>query len=287
MVSVEALMLAGLANATPLALAALGETVVERAGRVNLGVEGMMALGAAVSVLAGIASGDPIVALLAGALSGMLLSLVFAFSVIVLGGDQIVTGLLLVFMGIGLSELVGARTGGAPGEPIPKLGLGVDAIELLAIILSLALWLVLYRTWFGVELRALGEAEEAARDRGLRVRSIRAAAIALGGLLAGLAGAYMAMGLHYARWYSGITAGWGWIAIGIVILGYWHPIGVIAASYLVGLLFASRPLMPVWGVPEQIADAMPYLAVLAALAVVTLLSERLGLTPPSIVWRRD
>ncbi len=287
MVDLAALAVAALANATPLVLAALGEALVERTGRVNLGVEGMMAVGAAAGVLAGAQTGSPALALLAGSLAGAALSLLYAVTVVLLGADQIVVGLITVFAGLGLSELMGLATHGAPSPPLPRIAGGVDPVELLAIAAVAVAYYVLYRTWLGVELRAIGESEEAARERGLRVARLRVATVVVGGLLAGLAGVYMATALHYGRWYSGITAGWGWIAIGLVILGYWHPIGVGVAGLLTGALFALRPLLPGMGVPAEMADAVPYLAVLAALASAARLAPRLGVTPPASLWRED
>ncbi|GAB6148062.1 ABC transporter permease subunit [Stetteria hydrogenophila] len=287
MASLAAVLAASLANATPLMLAALGETLVERTGRVNLGVEGMMAVGAAMGVLAGVETGSPAAALLAGSLAGAVLSLIYAVAVVILGADQIVTGLVTVFAGLGLADLIGLATHGAPAPPLPRVKGSVDAVMALAVALAVVEYYLLYRTWLGVELRALGESEEAAESRGLRVVRLRVAAVVAGGLLAGLAGAYMSEALSYGRWYSGMTAGWGWIAVGLVILGYWHPLGVAAASLFTGALFAARPLLPSLGIPAEIADATPYLAVLAALATAATLAPRLGVTPPASVWRED
>lgn len=287
MVDLTALAVAALANATPLILAALGEALVERTGRVNLGVEGMMAVGAAAGVLAGVHTGSPAVSLLAGSLAGAALSMLYAITVVLLGTDQIVVGLITVFAGLGLSELLGLATHGAPAPPLPRIAGFLDPVEAVALLAVAATYYLLYRTWLGVELRAIGESEEAARERGLRVVRLRVAAVVAGGLLAGLAGTYMATALHYGRWYSGITAGWGWIAIGLVILGYWHPIGVAIAGLLTGALFALRPLLPGMGIPAEIADAVPYLAVLAALATAARLAPRLGITPPASLWREE
>lgn len=286
MPNLAALAFAALSNATPLMLAALGEALVERTGRVNLGVEGMMAIGAAAGALAGVEAGSPALALLAGALAGAALSLIYSVAVVLLGADQIVVGLVTVFAGLGLAEVLGLATHGAPVPRLPSLAGRLDPVEAVALAVAAAAYYVLYHTWVGVELRAVGESEEAARERGLRVTRLRLAAVTIGGLLAGLAGAYMVTELHY-RWYSGITAGWGWIAVGLVILGYWHPVGVAVASLLTGALFAVRPLLPSAGIPASIADAIPYLAVLAALATAAKLAPRLGVTPPASVWRQD
>ncbi|MEB3780238.1 MAG: ABC transporter permease [Desulfurococcales archaeon] len=287
MVEITDIAANGLVNATPILLAALGEMMVERTGRVNLGVEGLMAVGAATSVYAGIQSGSPLIGVLAASIAGILLSLVYVFMVLLVGADQIVVGLTLVFMGLGVAELIGSMTGGAPGPRMPILTPFIDPLMILAVLTAIAYWIILSRTWLGVEIRGLGESDELAKTRGLRILRIRASSIILGGLLAGIAGAYMTLNLHYGRWYSGITAGWGWIAIGVVILGYWHPLGVMLASYMIGILFASRTLLSSIGLHPAIADATPYILVIITLGIVVKLSEKLGISPPSMVWKRE
>jgi ABC-type uncharacterized transport system permease subunit len=285
LINVESLVLNSLNEATPLMLAALGEMLVERSGKVNLGVEGMMAIGAAAGALAGVKWSSLLLSFIIGGIAGALLSIVYLIFVIILNADQIVTGLILVFMGIGLSELIGIRTGGAPGTPLLTTIGPFDPIELIAIFFGILMWVILYKTWFGVELRAIGEDEVFARERGLRVDLIRSITIVAGGFLAGIAGTYLSDSFHYGRWYSGITEGMGWIAIGDVILGYWHPIGVLLSSYFTGFLFAIKPLLPTIGIPSELADAAPYLAVLTALIIVTFVYKRLGITPPASVWK--
>ncbi|NPA04982.1 MAG: ABC transporter permease [Crenarchaeota archaeon] len=280
-----AIMLTGLSEATPLLLAALGEMIVERSGRVNLGVEGMMAVGAAAAAYAGVYTGSLAASLAFGALAACLLALVYVVAVVILGLDQIVVGLILVFMGKGLADIIGSWAGGAPGTPLtPIPGLGIDLVETASLALPPILWLILYHSWLGVELRAVGEDEEEAAARGINVRLVRGLAVLVGAALAGIGGAYVADAFHYGRWFSGVTEGLGWIAIADVILGYWHPLGVLAACYLTGLLFAVKPLLPVLGVPAELVDAAPYLAVLAAQVVATVICRRLGLTPPASVW---
>ncbi len=285
MVNVMSILTNGLSNATPLILAALGEMLVERSGKVNLGVEGMMAVGAAAGSLAGVKWNSLAGSFLVGGLSGALLSLIYVVAVIGLNADQIVTGLILVFMGIGLSELIGIKTGGTPGTPLfPSLG-PFDYLEVFSIVLAVFLWFLLYKTWTGVELRAIGEDELSALERGLRVKTLRVISIIVGGFLAGVAGTYLSDSFHYGRWYSGITGGMGWIAIGDVILGYWHPFGILISGYFTGLLFAMKPLLPTIGIPAELADALPYFLVLVALIIVTFIYKRLGISPPASVWK--
>lgn len=276
------LLAAGLASATPLILAGVGEALLERGGRVNLGVEGLMALGAAAGVWAGAVMGSPYLGLLAGGLAAALLGLLYVATAVVAGADQIVVGLTIFFAGTALSDIVGSMTGGTPSPPIQ--GAPGDPVTLAALALAGASWLLLSRTWIGVEIRALGESEEYARARGLRVKRLRISLALAAAFLAGVAGAYMALALHNGRWYSGITAGWGWIALGLVILGFWSPLGVALASILTGVLLASRTLLAAWGLNEALADMAPYLAVLASLLAASLLLRGRA-KPPSMVWR--
>ncbi len=285
MVDVASILYSGLASATPLLLASLGEAVLERSGRVNLGVEGMMALGAASGVLGGIYSGSPYIGLVVGGLAGMMLAMLYVAGAILLGADQIVVGLVIFFAGTALSDVVGSLTHGSPGPSIT--GAPMDPVAFSALLAVVLAWILLGRTWVGVEIRAMGESEEYARSRGLRVDMIRSILALAAGFAAGIAGAYISIALHNGRWYSGITAGWGWIALGIVILGYWSPPGVAIASAMTGTLLASRTLLAALGLNEAIADMTPYLAVLLALGVVSRLAERVGAKPPSLVWRRE
>ncbi len=282
----EAYLSALIVYAAPLILAGIGELLVERTGLVNLGVEGMVALGAAVAVLAGIATGDWVAAYIAAGLATMALSIAYYFFTVVIGAEQIVVGLALFFAGLGAAELIGSHTGGAPASPAPRLALGLDPVAVASLLLPFATWLVLYRTWAGYALRSVGESAETARALGVRVEKMRLYALLAQGFLSGVAGAQIVLSVFYARWYSGVTTGWGWLALGGVVLGYWHPLGVLAASLFTGFLFAvAQPLLAASGAPAALAAAAPYLAVLVALAVASLLARRLGVSPPASVWR--
>jgi simple sugar transport system permease protein len=269
-------------HAVPLGLASLGETLVERSGLVNLGVEGMMAIGAAVAALVALETGSPWAGLAAGALAGLALSALYYALVVRMGADQIVVGLATVFLGIGLAEVVGAYIYG-PAPPLPTVH-GLSLVDPLYPLTALVLYVLVFRTWLGYSIRSVGEDPEAARALGVRVELVRAATVALGGLLAGLAGAYMVLTLRQGKWFSGVTMGWGWIAIGTVILGYWHPILVALASYLVGALFVIEPILVDYGVPVALAHATPYAAVVVTLAIVAQAARRRGIRPPTQVW---
>ncbi len=286
MVNVAALLSQALPYATVYALAAQGELFLERAGLFNLGLEGMIYLSAGVTAIISLYTGSPIYGLLAGIVSSIVLALLYGFFVITLGADQAVTGLSIVFLGIGLGDVVGRATGGAV---TPSIGiLASDLIVVLALlVLPIVLYFMLFRSWLGYVVRSLGENVATARALGVPVTLTRIAALIINGALVGLAGSYLFFtGPLGSRWVSMSLLGWGWMSLGIVILGYWHPVGVVAASYLVGLLYAMRPLLETVGIPSSIADVTPYLVVIIALAVISALYEKMNVKPPTAIWSR-
>ncbi len=254
--------------ATPLALAALGEALVERSGLTNLGVEGMMAFSAALAVFIGSQYG-----LIPAFLSAILgsLALIYLFGLLVrMGANQIVVGLSLVFLGIGLGELVGSYIN-APSPTLSITLLFFDPLELLAMIASALLYAFL-KTWRGKALTAVGISESDAKALGVNVWKVRFLALTVSGVLTGLAGAYIPLVMFEGKWFSGITAGWGWLAIGMVILGMWNPIGVYLASYFFGALFVFEPLLASM-IPLEIARTLPYVAVIVALVIASRLKK--------------
>ncbi|MEM1873579.1 MAG: hypothetical protein QXS85_01785 [Acidilobaceae archaeon] len=266
---------------TYLALAAVGESVLQRTGRVNLGLEGTMALGASVAVVASIYAGDPRVGVVSAAIAGALFSLAYIVLAVYLPFNQLAIGLLLGFLGLGLADLVAGLPHRPLGLPLEPGSLVHRALQVLPIALAIIATLILSKTWIGVEVRAIGSDPLIARERGLRVRELRAVAALLNGMLAGMAGAYISLAVYGGKYWSGITMGMGWVAIGCVILGYWNPIGAALAAYLIGSLRASRPYLGALGVPGWVADVSPYVATIAVLCIVgLLLKTRPGLRPP-------
>lgn len=269
------ILIVALFSAVPIMLASYGEMVLERSGRVNLGVDGLMALGASVAVIAASASSVHL-GLLASALAGAIVSLIYAIPVIYLRTDQIVTGLLLGFIAMGLADLL-------PGSRLsPSIETGSPAhLMLVALSLALppALWIFLEKTWLGTELRAIGYDEASAKQRGMRVEQIRLFAALFGGALAALGGAYMSLVIYNGKYFTGITGGWGWLALGAVILGYWRPLGVAIASYSVGAVLVMRPYIEGLA-PGPLASTAPYIAIIIALALASILSRRIGVRPP-------
>lgn len=270
----------------PLALAALGESITERSGVINIGVEGSIiagALGGALGALA-FAGAGPGVAV--GAAAGLLVALVFAAFAIGLGTDQIITGTAVTLGGIGLTGAVYQARFGTTGTalglptlsslPVPGLSsLPVAGPALFdqaptayfAYVAAPLLWLFLFRTRWGLELRAVGEAPDAAMASGVRVRRVRILATLFGGTMAGVAGAHLALA-HAGTFAENMSAGRGFVAIAVVVLGRWNPLLVLVAALLFGAASALQFLMQALGldVPYQLFLAFPYLLTLAALA---------------------
>jgi ABC-type uncharacterized transport system permease subunit len=271
--------------ATPLLLAAIGETVAERAGVINLGIEGMMLAGALAAALGASAVG-PWTGVAAGAGAGLLLAALFAAVVVGARGDQIITGTAVTIGAVGLTGMVYRRaygTGGAglnlptlapisiPGlGRLPMLGPGLfaqPAPTYLAYVALPIVWWALFRTRAGLALRATGESEAMARAAGVRTARVRVLATLIGGGFAGLAGATLVLA-QVGTFAEKMTAGRGFIAIAIVVLGRWHPAGVGLAALLFGAATALQFLFQTlgWDVPYQLFLMLPYGLTLLALA---------------------
>lgn len=272
--------------ATPLAFAALGETLVQRGGIINLGLEGAMlagALGAAI----GAAGGGTLEGVLLAAVVGTLTSAVVAAAVVGARADQIITGTAVTLGAIGLTGVIARQRFGALGvgldlptlDPVAIPGLAAipiigpafftqSLLTYLAYLTIPAVWWLLFRTRFGLELRATGESLASTRAMGVRTGRVRIISLLLGGALAGLAGATLVLA-QVGTFTEKMTAGRGFIAIAIVVLGRWHPGGVALAALLFGGATALQFLFQAsdTGVPYQLFLALPYLLALAALAV--------------------
>jgi ABC-type uncharacterized transport system permease subunit len=279
----EAIILTIITASTPLLIAAIGELVVERAGVLNLGVEGMMVIGAAAGIAAAIATGSSTLGVLVAVLAGMALSLVFAALVLGLAANQVAAGLALAILGLGLSGVIGA-----PFVGVQRAGIGKIEIPLLSdipfigpvlfhqdpfvyasVALVIGVWWFLTRSRAGLVLRAVGENHAAAHALGYPVRRIRLLAILFGGGCAGLAGAYMSLVLT-PFWTSGMTAGRGWIALAIVVFASWLPFRAMVGAYLFGALTILQLHAQSAGVPlpSQFLAALPYLITILVLVLI-------------------
>ncbi|HFB39425.1 MAG TPA: ABC transporter permease [Oceanithermus sp.] len=249
---VVATLARGLAFAVPLLFAALGELVAERAGVINLGVEGMMILGALSAFVVADASGSPWLGVLAAAFVGAAAAFFHAFFSVTLRANQYVSGLALTMVGLGLSGLWGKAYAGRPlAHPLPKwdvpllkeipwLGPGIfsgqSALLYLGFVLAFLLWVFLYRTRGGIHLRSVGENPAAADALGINVYLVRYLAVLFGGAMAGVAGAYLSVA-YRPSWTEGMTAGMGWIALAIVIFAAWDPLRAVGAAFLFGAFY--------------------------------------------------
>lgn len=269
--------------ATPLIYAALGELVTERAGVLNLGVEGMMLVGAVAAFAAGIASGSLLLAFLAGMLAATAVSLLFAFLTLSLQTNQVATGLALTLFGVGLSAFIGRGYAGMPIERVPRLDipgisdlpvigpllLNYDALVYLSIALYFAVSWFLKHSRAGLRLRATGESPTVAHAIGEPVIAIRYLAVMFGGAMAGIAGAYLSTALT-PMWVEGMSAGRGWIALALVVFATWKPLRVMLGAYLFGGVTVMQLYAQGFGidVPSEFLSMLPYAATIVVLVII-------------------
>jgi ABC-type uncharacterized transport system permease subunit len=259
--------------AAPIALAALGETVGQRAGIINIGLEGVMLLAAFAGAMVALQTGSPAVGLVAGTAAGLALTMAFAWFSIRLAVDQIVVGTALNLLALGLTNTLFRKQFGQSGQllSVPTLPRweGVDAVIVLMLVLvPLVSWLM-HRTNWGLSIRAVGENPVAVEAAGFSVPRLRFGAMAISGTLAGLAGAYLAIGVT-GSFAENMTAGRGFVAIAMVTFGRWKPWYVFAASLLIGYAESLQFTLQARGsaVPYQLLLAMPYVLALLVLVFV-------------------
>lgn len=281
---VVALLAGTVTAATPLVFAALGELITEKSGVLNLGVEGMMLMGAIAAFAGATTSGSLALGVVCGALAGAGTAGLFGVLALSLLANQVATGLALTIFGTGLSAfvgqsyvsltLMGMQPIAVPGlSHIPVLGpvlFTQNALVYLSLAVFGAIHWFLYRTKAGLILRAVGESPESAHAVGYRVVRIRYAATLLGGALAGVAGAYLAVA-YTPMWVEQMAAGRGWIALALVVFATWRPVRVLAGAYLFGGVTILQLHAQALGlaVPSQLLSALPYLATIAVLVAIS------------------
>ena len=300
------LLVATVQFGTLLYLAALGETIAEKAGVLNLGVEGMMATGAAIGFIAAVETGSPWVGLLAGAAAGALLSLIHASAAVGLGADQVVSGLALTFLGLGFADFIGdgytddeRRARFADVEvpildDVPWLGEIVfrhSPVTYLAVVLGVVAWFALNRTAAGLGLRAVGETASTADAAGHSVTTIRFVAVAIGGALAGASGAYLTTYL-VGSWSQNLTAGRGWIAVALVVFGAWRVGRVAVGALLFGFTLALKSRLALFDIEisGQFVDMLPFVLTIAVLVVISYRARHRPSPAPAaigIAYRRE
>ncbi|ETD82411.1 ABC transporter permease [Rhodobacter capsulatus] len=283
-IDIVTLIAALMAASTPVLLAATGELVAEKAGVLNLGVEGMMIVGAVAGFATAVGTGSPVLGFAGGALAGALLACLFALLTQVFLSNQTATGLALTLFGLGLSALAGKgfegvrppATGKMPFGPLadlPVIGpilFGHDWMVYVSLALVAGVWAFLKYARLGLILRAVGENHDAAHALGYRVIAMRCAALAFGGALAGLGGAYLSL-VRVPQWTEGMTAGAGWIALAIVVFASWRAERVLIGAYMFGGITALQLQLQAAGyaIPVHFLTMAPYVITVLVLVILS------------------
>jgi simple sugar transport system permease protein len=283
-----------------LLLATLGEIIAERSGILNLGVEGMMSVGALSAFYTSLITQNPYLGIVVGGLMGLALSVVHAFTSVTLKANQVLSGLGLAILGLGISGFFGKPVVGkiAPSLdiiPIPILGdipfLGIilfrqDVLTYLSLLSTVVMAYIMYRTKIGLMLRTVGENPEAADYLGVNVDMIRYLATMIGGLYAGLAGAQLSL-VHLPSWIENMTAGRGWIALALVILSLWNPILAPLASTFFGALSILPYYLQIFGfkVGTGLLAITPYLGTVLIMTLISMSRFRRLVGAPAALAR--
>ncbi len=298
--SLTPLVLTVITASTPLLFAATGELVTERSGVLNLGVEGLMVVGALAAFAGTHASGSAIIGILCGALAGVFLAFVFGFLTLTLLANQVATGLALTIFGLGLTSLLGVGYVGVTVHDLPKLDIpvlsdlpfigpvvfGQDALVYLSFFSLIAVAWVLSRTRAGLVLRAVGVSHDSAHALGYGVIRIRYMATLFGGAMGGLSGAYLSL-VYTPMWAENLTAGRGWIALALVVFSTWRPYRLLIGAYLFGAITVLQLHAQVLGVaiPSQFLSMAPYLATVLVLVAISRDKMKIRLNAPACLGR--
>lgn len=292
-----ALILTVLATSIPLLLAATGELITERAGVLNLGVEGMMLMGAVAALGATLYTGNPYLGIVAGGLAGGMMAVIFCLFAIGLVTNQVATGLALTIFASGFSGLIGAPLVGKTAASLPQIPIPLfehipflgailfrqDFLFYLSIALIIGISLFLRHHRGGMILRAVGDHHDSAHALGYGVLKVRWLATCFGGLCVGMGGAYIPLVLT-PHWSEGMTAGRGWIALALVVFASWRPYRIVLGA----LIFGGITIMQLagqargWSVPSQVLSMLPYLATILALVLISMRSSSYLTVPAAL-----
>ena len=301
------LVVATIQFATLLYLAALGEAIAERSGVLNLGVEGMMAVGAVCGYIGAVSTGSPWLGLVIGALAGAGTAGIHAVVAVGLGADQVVSGLALTILGLGLANFIGDGYTDDPRRSqftdidvpllsdIPWIGetvFSTTPVTYLAVALGLGTWFVMNRTALGLGVRAVGESASTADAAGHSVAVIRAVAVLVGGAFAGLSGAYLTTTAIVGAWSEGLIAGRGWIAVALVIFGAWRAGRVATGAVIFGFTLALQTRLQPFGVDFSpiLLSMRPYILTVIVLIVISIRARHQPSPAPAglgIAYRRE
>lgn len=292
---------------THVLFAILGGILCEKVGNLNLGVEGMMLLGASVGFATGLSTGNPLLSVAAAGVAGAMGALIYAVITVTFRGNQVVTGLALTIFGTGVSGFLGQNlsgqalpetiTGFFAAKPIPvlvdipiigKMLFDQSGYVQAALILAVVLYIYLNKTYVGMQARAIGENPGAADASGVNVTLYKYVHIVLGGFFCGVGGAYLSL-VFVPRWQENITAGAGWIAVALVIFSTWNPLKAIMAAYLFGILRGigfKMQNVAIAGtdikIPTQLLDMLPYIATILVLVFMTLRKKKENQSPAAL-----
>ncbi|GLC29019.1 ABC transporter permease [Clostridium omnivorum] len=298
--NIELFLHAAIVAGTPLLLATLGEILCEKAGNLNLGVEGMMLMGAVMGFVTGYTTKSPALALIVAMIAGALGGLIFAILTVSLRANQVVTGLTLTIFGTGISSLLGQKVVGqslpesikmffAPVK-IPVLGhipfigpiiFNQDMFVYLSYIITIVIGIYLYKTSAGLNLKAVGENPAAADAVSINVNLYKYLNILLGGALAGLGGAYLSL-VHVPTWQENITAGRGWIAVALVIFAAWNPYKAVLGSYLFGGLDIIGFRVKSTFISPYFLGMLPYLVTIIILIIISVKKSKKNSPPEAL-----
>jgi general nucleoside transport system permease protein len=281
---------------TPLVFAATGELVTEKSGVLNLGVEGMMLVGAVAAFAVASSSGSGTLGILAGAAAGAMMALIFAWLTLTLLANQVATGLALTIFGVGFSALIGSGFVGFAIAPLPKLALpvisdipfigpllfGQDFLVYLSFAAVFGVAWFLKNSHGGMVLRAVGESHESAHAIGYNVIGIRYLATMFGGAMSGLGGAYLSLS-YTPMWAENMTSGRGWIALALVVFATWRPGRLMLGAYMFGGITILQLNAQGLGVdvPSQLMSMLPYLATIIVLVLISRDQTKIRLNAPA------
>ncbi len=278
----------------PILLAALGEMVVEKTGVLNLGVEGMMIIGAVCGFIAAVTTGSPLLGFVIAACGGFAFSMIFAVLTQIFLTTQVPAGLALTLFGTGLASLLGQNYVGIKSPSIPDFHIPIlenipffgpvffqhDIMVYLSLVMVILVWAFLKYTHAGLILRAVGDNHDAAHALGYKVVLIRVFAIGFGGAMAGLAGAYISL-VRVPQWTDGITAGIGWIALAIVVFASWRAGRVLVGAYLFGGITVLQLNLQAAGakVPVELLSMSPFITTIIVLVIISIRTKGASAAP--------
>jgi ABC-type uncharacterized transport system permease subunit len=286
--------------ATPLVFAGIGELITEKSGVLNLGVEGMMLVGAVTGFITATVTGNYFLAVMAAAFAGSVMAFLFGVLTLSLMANQVATGLALTLFGVGLSALMGQEFVGMPVDPLDKLyisGLtdipyigpiifGQDGLVYLSFAVVAAVSWFLYKTKAGLILRAVGDSHDAAHSIGYSVIGIRYLAVMFGGAMSGIGGAYLSLA-YTPMWAENMTAGRGWIALALIVFATWKPGLVLIGAYMFGGITILQLHAQAAGldVPSQVLSMLPYVATILVLVLISKDQSRIRKHAPACIGK--